>query len=68
MPFDVVAEHAQEYVGADAGAEPVIERPNLQIDGFERAEGALDKGERFVSAHGRDIVQVSGEGTLVRTT
>jgi hypothetical protein len=37
-PFDVIAEHAQEHMGADASAEPVVERPDLQIDRLQRAE------------------------------
>src|SRR5512132_4390945 len=37
VPFDVIAEHAQEHMGADASAEPVVERPDLQIDRLQRA-------------------------------
>ena len=43
LPFDVVGEHAQEDVGADAVGEPMVDRPDLEIDGLQAAEGALDE-------------------------
>jgi hypothetical protein len=39
----MIGEHAQEDVGADAVGQPMVDRPNLEIDRLECAEGALDK-------------------------
>jgi hypothetical protein len=51
MPVHVVREHAQEYVCADAVFEPVIDRTDLQVQGFQGTERAFDLSERFVAAY-----------------
>ena len=45
---------------ADASAEPVVERPDLQIDRLRRAEGALDQGQALVCGDGAGIVEGGG--------
>ena len=45
LPFDVVGEHAQEDVGANAVGQPMVDRPHLEIDGLQAAEGALDESQ-----------------------
>ena len=51
VPLDVVGEHAQEDVRAHAIGRAVMDGAHLQIDGFERAEGTLDAGQRLVVPH-----------------
>ena len=51
VPFDVVGEHAEEARGrARGGAVRWIDRADLEIDGLEAAEGALDLAKAFVGA------------------
>ena len=45
VPLDVVGEHAEENVASDAIGEMVVDRADLQVDGFQRAEGPLDLGQ-----------------------
>ena len=66
VPFDVIAEHAQEHMGADASAEPVVERPDLQIDRLQRAEGPLAKARLLYAATVPTLSRVVA-GRLVRT-
>ena len=51
MPFDIVGEHAEEDVGADSVAQTVMDGADLEVDGLQGAEGALDLREGFVVAH-----------------
>ena len=51
VPLDVVGEHAQEDVRAHPIGGAVVDRAHLQIDRLERAERALDVGQRLVVAH-----------------
>jgi len=51
VPFDIVGEHAQEDVCAHAALQMMMDRADMQIDGFHRTERALDFGECFVTAH-----------------
>src|SRR5678816_1994033 len=60
VPFQVVGEHAEKDMRAHAIGEPVIDRPHVQINGLDAAEGALDLAERFVAAYGCRIVQHVG--------
>ena len=46
----MAGEHAQEDMGAHPRGEPVVDRPDVQIDGLQAAEGALDAGEALVGA------------------
>ena len=32
MPLDIIGQHAQEHVGADPILEPMMDRPDMQID------------------------------------
>ena len=57
VPFQILGEHAQKHVGADAICQPVINRPDLQVDGLEAAEGALDQAQRLVAAHRGSVVE-----------
>ena len=67
VPLDVVGEHAEEDVGADAVGASVVDRSDLEVDGFEGAEGALDAGEVLVGADGLGASRRSGS-TLERMT
>ena len=51
VPLDVIGQHMEKEMGADPGRAPVKEGPDLQVDGLEGAEGALDPGQGFVAAH-----------------
>jgi hypothetical protein len=42
VPFEIVGEHAQQHVGADAAAATMMDRPDLDIDGLKAAERSLD--------------------------
>jgi hypothetical protein len=48
VPFDVVGKHAHEDLSAHARRQPVVDRAQVQIDGFESAEGELDAGEALI--------------------
>ena len=48
VPFDVVGEHAQEHVGADAILQPMMDRADVQIDRLQAAKRAFDLAEGFV--------------------
>ena len=52
VPFDMIGEHAQQDVGAHARRGPMEDRPQMEIDGLERAERALDLGQALVGADG----------------
>ena len=41
MPFQVIGQHAEEDMRADPIGQPMIDRPNLQIDGLDGAKRAL---------------------------
>jgi len=41
VPLNVVGQHAQEHVGANAIPEPMMDRPNMQVDRLEASKGAL---------------------------
>ena len=56
MPFEIVSQHAKEHVRAHSIRQPVIDRPDLQIDGFEAAKGPLHQRKGFVAAYGCRIV------------
>jgi len=51
VPFQMIGEHAQEHVGAHAWADPMEDRTNVEVDGLEAAEGALDAGQALIGAH-----------------
>ena len=57
MPLDMVGEHAQEDVGAHPVGQPVVDRPDLEVDRLHAAERPFDKGERLVGADGTGIVE-----------
>jgi len=57
VPLYIIGKHAQEHVGADAVGEPVMDRPDLEIDGLDAAEGPFHSGERFVAAHRAGIIK-----------
>src|SRR6516165_1947233 len=48
VPFDVAGEHAQEDMGAHPRRQPVVDWAEVQIDGLQAAEGALDMGKVLV--------------------
>jgi GapR-like, DNA-binding domain len=50
VPFDVAGEHAQKDMSAHPRGEPVVDRPEVQIDGLQAAKGALDMGQVLVGA------------------
>ena len=42
VPFEMIGQHAEENMGAHARADPVMDRADLDVDGLQAAEGALD--------------------------
>ena len=56
VPLDVVGEHAT----ADAIRSVVVDGSDLEVHGFEAAEGALDAGEALVGADGVVGVEAFG--------
>jgi len=42
VPFQVIGQHAKKDMRTDPIRQPVIHRANMQIDGFDAAEGAFD--------------------------
>ena len=67
VPLDVVGEHAEEDVGADAPLEAVVDGPHLEIHPLEAAEGALDPAEALVGPDRVFGPELLG-ATLVRIT
>src|ERR1700761_3130991 len=51
MPLHVVSEHAEEDVSSDATGEPVMDRPQLEIQGLEAAKGSFDIAQLLVAAN-----------------
>src|SRR5271166_6482912 len=43
VPFEIIGEHAEEDVGAHAVFEPVVDRPDMEVDGLDRPDGVLDQ-------------------------
>ena len=68
MPGEVVGEHAEEHVRADAVVEAVMDRADLQLGAFEGAKRALDLFEILVGAHDLTGVRARCPRTLVRST
>jgi len=66
MPLDVIGQHAQEDVGAHALLQPMVDRPDVQIDGLQATKRALHLGERLVGATASASSRVAF-GQLVRT-
>jgi len=60
VPFEVVGEHAQQDMGADAVGAAMVDGADLEIDGLMAAEGALDPGELLVA--GDNAGGVEGRG------
>ncbi len=67
VPFEIIGQHAEENMGAHARADPVMDRADLDVDGLQAAEGALDTSEALVGQHGPSPSSVSA-GRLVRRT
>ena len=42
MPFEIIGQHAEEDVRPHPVRQPVMDGPDLQIDGFDAAKGPLD--------------------------
>ena len=55
--LDVIGEHAQEDVGAHARRRPVEDRTQMDVDGLQGAERALDLGKTFVGADSRGVIE-----------
>src|SRR5260370_40398868 len=51
VPFEIIGEHAEQYVGADAIGQAMVDRPDLEIDGLDRAEGAFGLAQTLVGPH-----------------
>src|SRR5262245_53418588 len=63
VPFNVVAEHAKEDVSADAIGLAMMDGSDLEVDGFDATEGALDRCQALVGTYdlvGRHAVGVDG--------
>ena len=60
VPFQIVGQHAQHDMGAHPMAATMMDRPNLEIDGLEAAEGPLDLGELLVGPDGARCIEGLG--------
>src|SRR5208282_974512 len=49
VPFEIIGEHAEEDVGTHAVFEPVVDRPDMEVDGLDRPDGVLDQTQGFVA-------------------
>ena len=58
MPGEVVGQHAEEHVRADAVFEVVVDRADLELGAFEGAERSLDLFEVLVGAHDLPGIQL----------
>ena len=65
--FDVEPEHAQEHMGAHTIGVPVMDRPDMQVDGLQAAERPLHLGQALVGGDCRRT-SWSAAGTVARTT
>jgi hypothetical protein len=52
VPLDIVTEHAEKHVGADPRLDPVVHRPDLQIDRFHGEKRLLYPREILVGSDG----------------
>jgi len=50
----------KEHVGPHAIGQPVIDWPDLEIDGLDAAEGTLHQAQGFVAAHCGGVVESAG--------
>jgi hypothetical protein len=58
----MIGEHAQQDVGAHARRRPMEDRTQMDIDGLQRAERALDPRQALVGTDGcRVIEQLLGQ-------
>ena len=63
MPGEVAGEHADQHVGADAFFQPVEDRAQVQVVGFDRAEVPFDVFEVLVGGdHGGAVELAGGNG------
>src|SRR5437660_9255168 len=60
VPFQVIGQHAEKDMRTHPIGQPVMHRPDLEIDRLDAAEGTLHQGEGFVAAHGRRVVERLG--------
>lgn len=60
MPLDVVGEHAQTDVSADARRRPMEDWSNMQIDRLDAANSAFYLGETLAGADGGAVVEGRG--------
>src|SRR5262245_27364889 len=51
VPLDIVGEHAQENVRAHTGLETMMDGPDLEIHGLERAKRPFHRAQSLVVAH-----------------
>jgi hypothetical protein len=42
VPLEIIGQHAQEHVRPHPALQPVIDRPDIQIDSFDATERTLD--------------------------
>ena len=57
MPAHVVGEHAEQQVSPDSVVGVMMEGTDLEVDGLEAAEGALDLDQELVGTHHPVLVQ-----------
>src|SRR5271165_5328024 len=57
VPFEIIGEHAEEDVGTHAVFEPVVDRPDMEVDGLDRPDGVLDQTQGFVAFDGFAVVE-----------
>jgi hypothetical protein len=60
VPGQVAGEHADQHVGPDAFFEPVEDRAQVQVVGFDRPEVPLDVFEVLVGGHHGGCVEFGG--------
>src|SRR5215471_4423433 len=60
VPFDIVREHAQQHVSANALSAAMMDRPHFEIDRLETSERALHGCEIFVGPDGSRGIEQCG--------
>jgi hypothetical protein len=58
VPLDVIGEHAEKDMRLHPAGEAIVDGADLEVDGLERAEGALDVGEALVGEDCRTGIEI----------
>ena len=58
LPDHVIGEHAEKDMRPHPAGETMVHGADLEVDGLERAEGALDPGEALVGEDRRTGIEI----------